>query len=105
MSRPRATSSPIDSFGAVIADLNARIRTLELNTHRHNTAQSALVPAGAIMETLWTTDPLGFLLLDGRTIAGGEFSFPALWAVAPGGWKSGSDLVLPTDAGKMVRAF
>lgn len=105
MSRPRTTSSPVDTFGAVIADLNARIRSLELNTHRHNTAQSALVPAGAIMETLWVTDPLGFLLLDGRTITGGEFIYPALWAVAPGSYKSGSDLVLPTEAGKMVRAF
>lgn len=105
MSRPRTTSSPVDTFGAVIADLNARIRSLELNTHRHNTAQSALVPAGAIMETLWVTDPLGFLLLDGRTIVNGETLFPALWAVAPGSYKSGSDLVLPTEAGKMVRAF
>jgi hypothetical protein len=105
MSRPRTTSSPVDSFAAVIADLNARIRSLELNSHRHNTAQSALVPAGAIMETLWTTDPLGFLRLDGRTIVNGQTLYPALWAVAPGGWKSGSSLVLPTQAGKMVRAF
>jgi hypothetical protein len=54
---------------------------------------------------LWTTDPFGYLLLDGRTITGGEFLFPALWVVAPAGYKSGSDLVLPTDVGKMVRAF
>lgn len=105
MSRPRAVTSPIDALAALLADLQTRVTRAELQAHRHNTAQSALLPAGAIVETLWTTDPLGFLLLDGRTITGGDVLYPALWAVAPVGWKSGSDLVLPTDAGKMVRAF
>jgi len=105
MTRPRAVTSPIDTLAAVLADLQTRLQGVELQAHRHNSPQTALVPAGAILETLWTTDPFGYLLLDGRTITGGEFLFPALWAVAPAGYKSGSDLVLPTDVGKMVRAF
>lgn len=105
MTKPRANSTPVDRFAAILADLTARLLGVERVAHDHNAAASALLPAGAIVETLWTTDPLGFLLLDGRTIVGGEFLFPALWAVAPVGWKSGSDLVLPTDSGKMVRAF
>jgi hypothetical protein len=105
MTRPRAVTNQIDALAALLSDLQTRLQAVELQQHRHNSPQTALVPAGAIVETLWTTDPLGFLLLDGRTITGGEFIYPALWAVAPGGWKSGSDLVLPTEAGKMVRAF
>ena len=105
MTRPRAVTSAIDDLAGVLADLRQRVGAVELQAHRHNSPQTALLPAGAIVETLWLTDPLGFLLLDGRTITGGEFIYPALWAVAPGGWKSGSDIILPTDAGKMVRAF
>jgi hypothetical protein len=105
MSKPRAVATSIDQLAAILADFSARILGVERFAHAHNVAASALVPAGAILETLWTTDPLGYLLLDGRTITGGEFIFPALWAVAPAGYKSGSDLVLPSDAGKMVRAF
>ena len=105
MSRPRSVTNPVDALAAILSDLQQRLSQVELQAHRHNTPQTALVPAGAIMETLWVTDPLGFLLLDGRTIPNGDTEFPALWAVAPAGWKSGTDLVLPTDAGKMVRAF
>jgi hypothetical protein len=105
MSKPRAVSTPVDRLAATLADFSARLLGLERVAHSHNVAASALMPAGAIVETLWTTDPLGYLLLDGRTITNGQTLFPALWAVAPIGWKSGSDLVLPTDAGKMVRAF
>lgn len=105
MSRPRAVTSPIDDLAGVLADLRQRVGTVELQGHRHNSPQTALLPVGAIVETLWTSDPFGFLLLDGRTIPNGDTEFPALWAIAPSGWKSGTDLVLPTEAGKMVRAF
>lgn len=105
MTRPRAVTSPIDALAAVLSDLQTRLQGVELQQHRHNSPQAALLPAGAIVETLWTTDPFGFLLLDGRTIVNGQTLYPALWAVAPVGWKSGSDLVLPTQVGKMVRAF
>lgn len=105
MTRPRASSTPVDRLASILADFGSRLLGLERVAHSHDAQASALLPAGAIVETLWLTDPLGFLLLDGRTIAGGEFIFPALWAVAPPSYKSGSDIVLPTDVGKMVRAF
>ena len=105
MTRPRATTSAIDDLATILADFQQRLVEVALQGHRHNSPQTALLPVGAIVETLWTTDPFGFLLLDGRTIPNGDTEFPALWAIAPGGWKSGTDLVLPTEAGKMVRAF
>lgn len=105
MTKPRAVSTPVDRLAAVLADYSTRLLGLERVAHSHDAQASALMPAGTIVETLWATDPLGFLLLDGRTITNGQTLYPALWAVAPGGWKSGSNLVLPTDAGKMVRAF
>jgi hypothetical protein len=105
MSKPRAVTTPIDQLASILSDFAARILGVERFAHAHNAPASALVPPGAILETVWTTDPLGYLLLDGRTITNGEFLFPALWAVAPVGYKSGSDLVLPTEAGKMIRAF
>jgi len=105
MTKPRAVSTQVDRLASILADFSSRLLGVERVAHSHNVAASALVPAGAILETLWTIDPLGYLLLDGRTITGGEFLFPALWAVAPPSYKSGSDLVLPTDTGKMVRAF
>jgi hypothetical protein len=105
MTKPRASSTQVDRFASVLADYSARLLGLERVAHSHDAQASVLLPAGSILETLWTSDPFGFLLLDGRTIVGGEFIYPALWSVAPVGWKSGSDIVLPTDAGKMVRAF
>jgi len=102
--RPRATNTPIEFFAALLSDIQGRISSTEISAHRHDSAASVLLPAGTIVETLWTTDPIGFLLLDGRTIPNGATAYPALWAVA-GIWQSGTDLILPTDVGKMVRAF
>lgn len=104
MSRPRATTSPIDFFAALVADIQARISSTEISAHRHDTASTVLLPVGSIVETLWTTDPTGFLLLDGRTIPNGATAYPALWPIATV-WQSGTDLILPSSAGKMVRAF
>ena len=104
MIRPRTTPSPIDGLASTLVDQQARLQATELNSHRHDTASTVLLPVGSIVETLWTTDPTGFLLLDGRTIANGATAYPALWPVATV-WQSGTSLVLPTDAGKMVRAF
>ena len=104
MIRPRTTPSPIDGLASVLVDSQARLQATELNSHRHDTAATVLLPVGSIVETLWTTDPVGFLLLDGRTIPNGATAYPALWSIATV-WQSGTDLVLPTDAGKMVRAF
>ena len=92
-------------MAALLADLARRIRSLEIATHRHDTPRAVLLPVGTIVETLWTTDPMGFLRLDGRTIVNGQTLYPELWAVAPAGWKSGTSLVLPTRANMMVSAY
>lgn len=104
MIRPRTTPSPVDGLASVLADTQARLQATELNSHRHDSDGSVLLPVGAIVETLWTTDPLGFLLLDGRTIPNGATAYPALWPIAVV-WQSGTDLILPTSVGKMVRAY
>lgn len=104
MTRPRATTNPIDFLASLISELQARISSTELSAHRHDSGAAYLLPAGSIVETLWVADPPGYLLLDGRTIANGATTYPALWAVATV-WQSGTNLILPTSAGKMVRAF
>lgn len=53
-----------------------------------------LVPAGTIRTTINTSADTGWLLFN-QTVVGAESTYPALWAVAPAGWKSGSDLALP----------
>jgi len=57
------------------------------------------VPAGLISMSLATSVPAGWLELNGQTIVGASGAYPDLWAVAPGGWKSGSDLTLPDMGG------
>ena len=105
MTISRAQTTALGEFGARIRELAARITAIELVAHSHKTQASFLLPAGAVVEWIGTTAPDGFLLLDGSTITDGENIYPALWAVAPGGWQSGSDIVLPNDPPKMVRAF
>jgi microcystin-dependent protein len=63
---------------------------------------SKLVPAGTIVATVATAADTGWLLLDGSTVAGAQSSYPALWAVAPTSWKSGSNLVLPSMADRVL---
>jgi len=55
-------------------------------------------PTGTFIIGGWTTDPSGYLILDGRLIAGGVGTYPALSAVFPG-WKSGANLQLPNATG------
>ena len=57
-----------------------------------------LVPAGTVVATVSASADAGWLLLDGLTVTGAQSSYPALWAVAPASWKSGSNLVLPDMA-------
>ena len=53
-------------------------------------------PAGSIRATIKSTADPGWLLF-GQTVAGAQTLYPALWAVAPAGWKSGANLVIPSD--------
>lgn len=105
MTVSRAQTNSLDELGSIIRNLAARISALELVSHSHRTQGSFLLPAGAVVEWIGTTAPDGFLLLDGSTVTDGENIYPVLWGVAPGTWKSGSDIILPNDPPKMVRAF
>jgi len=64
--------------------------------------QALLVPAGTITATIKSTADTGYLLLNGATITNAESLYTALWAVAPSSWKSGSSLVLPNMANKLI---
>lgn len=64
--------------------------------------QNLLVPAGTISATIRTTADTGWILLDGSTVTGASASYPSLWAVAPASWKSGTSLILPNMANRML---
>jgi len=63
---------------------------------------STALPAGFLGWTCAATAPVGWLLLDGATVAGGQTLYPKLWAVVPVGWQSGVDLILPDCRGRLV---
>lgn len=64
--------------------------------------QALLVPAGTITATIRSTADTGYLLLNGSTITGANLLYPALWLVVPGSWQSGTSLVLPNMANKLI---
>jgi len=51
-------------------------------------------PTGTFIMGGWTTDPSGYLILDGRVIANGATAQPALWALFTG-WRNSTNLMLP----------
>lgn len=61
-----------------------------------------LIPAGTISATIRSTADTGYLLLDGSTVASADSTYPALWAVVPASWQSGTSLVLPDMSDKML---
>jgi hypothetical protein len=64
--------------------------------------QALLVPAGTIMATVKSTADTGYLLLNGSTITGADALYPVLWPLLPASWKSGTSLVLPNMANKLI---
>ena len=60
-------------------------------------------PAGSLRETIAAAADPGWLLMDGATVANSQTLYPALWAVAPTAWKSGSSLILPNLNGAILR--
>jgi len=63
---------------------------------------SRLVPAGTVAATVRSSADTGWLLLNGATVANANSSYPALWDVVPASWKSGTSLVLPNMANRML---
>lgn len=84
----------------VIADLRARLLTME----RTRLTIDVAIPAGTVQDYVGATAPTGWALLDGSTLTGAQTLYPALWAVAPAGWKSGANLVLPDARGRVAVA-
>ena len=78
--------------------LNANVTEAKLATAVVN----KLVPAGTITATIRSTADTGYLLLNGATVTSAQSTYPALWAVVPSSWQSGSSLVLPNMANKML---
>ena len=64
--------------------------------------QNLLVPAGTIVATVKSTADTGWLLLNGATITNAQTLYEALWAAVPLSWKSGSSIVLPNMANKLL---
>jgi hypothetical protein len=95
---------------AKIADANvttAKITDGNVTLAKLATAvQNLLVPAGTITATIKSTADTGYLLLNGSTITGAEALYPALFAVAPTSWRTGTapnrNLVLPNMANKLI---
>ena len=52
-------------------------------------------PAGRIEAYIGSSAPTGWLLIQGQTVNNAQSLYPALWAVIPSSWKSGSNMVLP----------
>lgn len=64
--------------------------------------QALLVPPGATMHTIAAAAPSGWLMMDGSTTVGADVLYPALWAIIPASWKSGTSLVLPDARGRAI---
>jgi hypothetical protein len=105
MAFPRAVTNSVEAFAVLITDIKQRLSTVELFSHSHKSQATFLMPAGAIVEYVGTSDPDGWFLLDGSIVPDAETRFPELWAVAPAGWKFSPDFLLPSQPGYMVRVF
>jgi microcystin-dependent protein len=88
--RHTATQADLESF---LTNTAGAVGLANLAT----AVQNLLTPAGTLRTTLATTADPGWLNHN-QTVAGASTSYPALWAVAPSSWKSGSNLVIPNLA-------
>lgn len=73
-------------------------------------AGSVIGPTGAMgsmdpgdIVTSIRTAKTGYLLLNGSVVADADVAYPALWAVVPASWKSGSNLVLPNMTNRLLQ--
>jgi len=92
------TNAKIDAAAVDTAELAANAVT---EAKLDSAVVSKLLPAGTIAATIRSTADTGWALM-GTTITNAQTLTPALWAVAPTSWQSGSDLVLPSMANKYL---
>lgn len=65
-------------------------------------ATGSVVPAGTPLMWLFPTLPSGGLVwIEGQAILNCNTTYPALWAAAPAGWKSGTTLNMPNMRGRI----
>ena len=85
------------------ANLNDAVEALEAKVGINNSAVTTShdyqlrrlsTPAGMIAFTIAAVQPTGWLFHN-QTVVNAASTYPALWAVVPGDWQSGSDLVIP----------
>ena len=93
------TNAKIGANAVDTAELAAGAVT---ETELDSAVVSKLLPAGTIAATIKSSADTGWLLLDGTPVTGADSAYPALWAVAPTSWKSGTTLNLPDMANKML---
>lgn len=96
MPAPRATSTEADELAASLSAMKSRLNELE------SVAGVGSVPVGAISDYVGTVAPTGWTLLDGGTITNGQSLYPALWAILPASFKSGSDIIKPDTRGRVT---
>lgn len=61
-------------------------------------------PVGVVSDYVGATAPAKYLLMDGSTVLGGQFTFPELWAKLPASMKSGTNIVFPDARGRVTVA-
>jgi microcystin-dependent protein len=88
------------------ANLNDAVEALEAKVGADSSAVSSShdyklarlsTPAGMLAFTIASSAPTGWVFHN-QTITNADSTYPALWAVAPAGWKSGTSLVIPNLA-------
>lgn len=60
-----------------------------------------LVPVGSVLATIRATAPTGYLFHN-QAVASADTLYPALWAIAPAAWKSGTTLNIPNLADSVL---
>lgn len=59
-------------------------------------------PTGTIRATIAAVADTGWLMLNGVAYNPGNTLYPALWAIAPSSWRSGTTLTLPDATGRTL---
>lgn len=94
-------TGPLILSGDATADLGAVTKQQMEAAVSAGGGGGAANPAGTFIQGGWSTDPDGYLILDGRTIVGGVATYPELAAIFPN-WVSGGDLILPDADGAVL---
>lgn len=98
---------PVGPIGPAVASAelvpitNAQSRFVSDNVE--DALHEVMDPVGTFIMGGWSTDPQGYLILDGRRIVGGAATYLALGQEYPG-WVDVNDLVLPNSAGAVPLA-